>query len=133
MEEKKRKQKLPKKEPERFIRVKVVNKTKLNEKDKTIRVCEANGKDIAIQDGATVVISEYVYNSLKDAVEPIYVYVKKDPLKDMLESPAELKIIGYHVNYDVTELSEWMDSRDLKDVPISMVKVKELLKAEATA
>lgn len=127
MEEKKRKQKLPKKEPDRFIRVKVVNKTKLiNEKDKTIRTCEADGRDISIMDGATVVLSEYAYNNLKTAVEPEYAFVKSDPTKDMKQEAAQLVIIGQHNNYDITELSDWMDSREPKDAPITAAKVKKL-------
>lgn len=130
-----KKQKMPKVTSKGFIRIKVINKNQLiNEKDKTIRVCEADGTDIAIQDGAEVVVSEYVYNSLKDATEPIYVHVKKDPSKDMRESPAELKIVGYHANYDVTELSDWMETRDPKDAPVTKIKAKEILKqAAATA
>lgn len=131
MEVKKKKQIMPKIGPERFIRVKIVNKTRMiNQDDTTIHTCERNGKPIAIQDGAEVVISEHVYNALKDAVEPIYAHVKKDPTKDMKESPAELKVTRMHSNYDITELSDWMDSRNPKDAPIKANKAKELLKEE---
>jgi hypothetical protein len=117
------------KEPKRFIKIKVVNRTRLSdEKDKTILTCEADGKQIAIQDGAEVVVSEYVYNNLKDSIEPIYQHVKKDQLKDMTESPAVLTVIKMHNNYDITELSDWMDERKPEDAPVSASTVKKMLK-----
>ena len=131
---KKKKQVMPKIGPEKFIRAKVVNKVRMiNEEDKTIYVAERNGRQLAIKDGEEVVISEHVYNALKDSVEPIYAHVKADPTKDMRESPAQLKIIRMHSNYDITELSDWMDSRDPKEAPVKAGKVKEMLKAEQTA
>jgi hypothetical protein len=127
-------QKMPKVEKPKYIRIKVVNKMQLiDEKDRTIYVREADGKLLAIQDGAEVVVSDHVYYALKDAEEPIYEHYKPDPTKDMRTSPAILRIRGYHKNVDITELSDWMNEREPKDKPVPADKIKEMLKGKIEA
>lgn len=124
-------QKMPKVNKPKYIRIKVVNKMQLiDEKDRTIYVREADGKLLAIQDGADVVVSDHVYYALKDAEDPVYEHYKADPNKDMQDSPAILRIKGYHKNVDITELSDWMDERDPEDKPVPAAKVKEMLKGK---
>jgi hypothetical protein len=111
------------KEKQRYIRVKVTNRMRLkDEKDRTIYTCEADGTQIAIKDGADVVISEYVYNNLKDAVEILYRHEKPDPNKPAILVPEE------YATVDVFEIGDWMDSRDPKDAPLSGNKVKKMIK-----
>ena len=108
------------------IKVKVVNKCRLRDKkDRTIRTNEADGTEIAIQDGAVVELSEYAYNNLVDAKETLYRHVKKDPNKDMTQEPAELVATDYST-IDVTPMGDWFEKPD-------KYPKKEIEKSDETA
>jgi hypothetical protein len=106
---------MPKKKEEvKYIRVKCVNKMKVLGKDKSIDVCNADGKGFRIKDGEIVELNEYMFNSLNDAREPIYAMEKppintSDPEKS---EPAKLVQVGTHINVDMTVIEDWYTKDD---------------------
>ena len=103
------------KSPERFIKIRVRNMDrKRGEKFRKIPVTEADGTVIGLADGFEGEVSEYVYNSLSDAIETLYFYAGTEKNINNIESKQ-------YPRFDVIKLSDFYE----KGKPEKEIKSEE--------
>jgi len=113
----------------RFIKIRIRNMDrKKGEKYRKIPVTEADGTVIALPDGFEGEVSEYVYNSLNDAIETLYFY--KGTEKNINEidekSYARFDIIKMSDFYTKEKIKEEKPKENLEIVEEKKPEIKEV-------